>query len=1185
MPNKIRLNKITQIANNEEAAVALFNANVDKVNKAIEDSVSRSGAVPTEMQADLDMSGKRIINLGEPKGDLDPVRYKDIKNIAPSVKAAEAAAEKAAAYANEAVKAADYSASQKDEAKDMAELSEAWAIADDFDDRLEGESSSKAYSNLAMAIANAPEDTPVNMSELQSTVILKGDSATLKIANVSTLPAGHEAYIRNIGTERDAVFEIGLPRAENDHYAQGNLGDIRSTTAWTLPKGCAWCDGSWKNQAEYPDMYEAVRTKQVAVQTAAWYETHLKNYGCCAYFVLDEAGKRFRIPALKGNIMIGTASGVSPFEYGRYQPAGLPNIAGNLNGLLAIDSTADGAFSLGEEYAGSHGGGSFRNRVKASFSAARSNPIYGRSNTVQPEALLLNYYVVLSESRKSIYCPKPSVSTFTDLPTSGNILGDTRVALDTSIMYVWSQTAKGSYTWSSLGSAAPSTGATLAEWGSISGDITAQADLQEALSKKVEDSSEQTSSISLGSNSKAYGSEQTVVGADATGGIDGSYATAVGFAAKAYGEQSSALGATSQASAKGAIQIGHGINEEENTLKVGFWVENPVAFNNVTDPNYVLLTSDGKIPVERLPDDISGGASTLEDIAVAGEGILLTSPVVQNFVANGDIKGSPTISTEGLLTGLSSSNYLQISENSAKGYSDGRFFREKCNWSISCKFKTPSTVSKARIFRAGSSVTDSNNYLWCSYSEDGSSGTVSAFVYAGGNYTLSGTTVLELDTWYSVRLSRNITDNTYTLELAKDGEDWHTEAYISSSSSLGYNYYYYLYISQVSSSYTALEYDLRGLSVQNDYANVNWTAYVYDDTKTEISSPALINYGTDSLKRSVVIKSPDGTDRISAEAGAVLKAAGYSVQIGYDTSASNYGTAVGYSASAFDLATAIGRASASEYRAICIGSGGTSDTKASASGQEAIGIGNSVSAGGAQSVAVGAAAKSSGYRASSLGYAAQATASNAIQIGKGTNSTANTFSVGLSDSLNVQLLDATGKIPVERLPDGISGGSADLTGYLKNITNTDLASLVVAPEDATVVQSGAVSQVAFGTNSITLSGSGATAFGGYTKAQGNKATALGFGAKATAVSAIQIGNGTNAAANTMSVALSDSLNVQLLDSSGKIPGERMSLQGTTAPTASTVGSIGQFYVDTATSTGYMCVGVSGSTYTWKQITV
>lgn len=53
--------------------------------------------------------------------------------------------------------------------------------------------------------------------------------------------------------------------------------------------------------------------------------------------------------------------------------------------------------------------------------------------------------------------------------------------------------------------------------------------------------------------------------------------------------------------------------------------------------------------------------------------------------------------------------------------------------------------------------------------------------------------------------------------------------------------------------------------------------------------------------------------------------------------------------------------------------------------------------------------------ATALGYNAKAVSANSIQIGQGTNNTANTMYVGLSSSLNVQLLDATGKIPDDRI--------------------------------------------------------------------------------------------------------------------------------------------------------------------------
>lgn len=86
--------------------------------------------------------------------------------------------------------------------------------------------------------------------------------------------------------------------------------------------------------------------------------------------------------------------------------------------------------------------------------------------------------------------------------------------------------------------------------------------------------------------------------------------------------------------------------------------------------------------------------------------------------------------------------------------------------------------------------------------------------------------------------------------------------------------------------------------------------------------------------------------------------------------------------------------------------------------------------------------------------------------------------------------------------------------------------------------------------------------------------------------AIQLGYGNNSTSNTFSVGLGAqaSQNYRLLNSNGMIPGERIALQGTEAPTTSTAGSVGQFYVDTTNQIGYMCVSAADSTYVWKQIT-
>ena len=72
--------QVTQLSANEQAALNNINKNFDDIEEAIKDTVSRSGSTPTHMTNDLDMNGKRIINLPAPSSDTDPVRRQDVVN-------------------------------------------------------------------------------------------------------------------------------------------------------------------------------------------------------------------------------------------------------------------------------------------------------------------------------------------------------------------------------------------------------------------------------------------------------------------------------------------------------------------------------------------------------------------------------------------------------------------------------------------------------------------------------------------------------------------------------------------------------------------------------------------------------------------------------------------------------------------------------------------------------------------------------------------------------------------------------------------------------------------------------------------------------------------------------------------------------------------------------------------------
>lgn len=77
MSRYVRTN-LNQLYKNETTALSALNKNFKDIEDAINDSVSRSASAPTHMTGDLDMNGKRIINVPAPTTDNDLVRRVDV---------------------------------------------------------------------------------------------------------------------------------------------------------------------------------------------------------------------------------------------------------------------------------------------------------------------------------------------------------------------------------------------------------------------------------------------------------------------------------------------------------------------------------------------------------------------------------------------------------------------------------------------------------------------------------------------------------------------------------------------------------------------------------------------------------------------------------------------------------------------------------------------------------------------------------------------------------------------------------------------------------------------------------------------------------------------------------------------------------------------------------------------------
>lgn len=88
MTNKVELNKLTQVVHKEQAFLTALNENFLRLQQAINDTLSRSGVVPNQMEEVLDMNGKRIINVGAAVEDTDALTRGFIQGLIADVEAA-----------------------------------------------------------------------------------------------------------------------------------------------------------------------------------------------------------------------------------------------------------------------------------------------------------------------------------------------------------------------------------------------------------------------------------------------------------------------------------------------------------------------------------------------------------------------------------------------------------------------------------------------------------------------------------------------------------------------------------------------------------------------------------------------------------------------------------------------------------------------------------------------------------------------------------------------------------------------------------------------------------------------------------------------------------------------------------------------------------------------------------------
>lgn len=162
----------------------------------------------------------------------------------------------------------------------------------------------------------------------------------------------------------------------------------------TVPADSIICNGATYSRALYKDFFDYITTQGWVKTEAEWQEISERDNGFCPFYSEGDGSTNFRTPKFAPYQQIAIASG----NAGTYHQAGLPNITGRVYDKSGVNSPAwtvspekaeaTGAFRIGSE-GGYTSGGTSQNALYAkdfNFDASRSNEIYGRSTTVQPES-------------------------------------------------------------------------------------------------------------------------------------------------------------------------------------------------------------------------------------------------------------------------------------------------------------------------------------------------------------------------------------------------------------------------------------------------------------------------------------------------------------------------------------------------------------------------------------------------------------------------------------------------------------------------------------------------------------------------------------------------------------------------------------------------------------------------------
>lgn len=181
---------------------------------------------------------------------------------------------------------------------------------------------------------------------------------------IETNKASLESQISTVNTNVNNKLDNGLNSLTETVNINSPAGTIVMTLRTSAPKGYFFCQGQTVSRTTYKNLFSAIGTA----------------YGS------GDGSTTFNLPDFRNRTPWGSNASNS---FG-YLNAGLPDIVG---GFSTQDNKAYGAFHVGGRIGGLDGGGVATNWVDFRASWTDGNVVYGKSNTVQPPAVKVNFII------------------------------------------------------------------------------------------------------------------------------------------------------------------------------------------------------------------------------------------------------------------------------------------------------------------------------------------------------------------------------------------------------------------------------------------------------------------------------------------------------------------------------------------------------------------------------------------------------------------------------------------------------------------------------------------------------------------------------------------------------------------------------------------------------------------------